>query len=316
MSKKKLQDYEIGNLDDLDFLSIFNVLEDIKNKQKKGSLQEYRKSYVNSLFSPLCSYAIDYLNENKEKPGIIGASKVSGINVIYITLNQTVFDLFFNREKGKIFSDAKNEIDYDVNYNEENYRLMKINFEKEYNFDQLLHILSLGEEINDTESNDLKLLKEVYHNKRKEIISTFRFGYTVQERIMNMLNIHSEKKIKELPNIIFFEKNKIKKSYNEVDRIVTVEEDAAISNFMVYFKSQFKKGKEIIKESFLDGETLILPQNSCNFIEIKTSANFFKEKKENQNNYFKYKAPSEISYFSYKDNSQKVAKQFIEKMNE
>ena len=32
-----------------------------------------------------------------------------------------------------------------------------------------------------------------------------------------MLNIHSEKKIKELPNIIFFEKNNIKKSYNEVN---------------------------------------------------------------------------------------------------
>ena len=320
MEKKKLQDYEIGNLDDLDFLNIFNVLEDIKKHQKKGSLQEYRKSYVNSLYSPICTYAIDYLNENKEKPGVIGESKVSGINVIYFTLNQTVFDLFFRREKGKIFSEGKNEIDYDVNYNEENYRLMNINFEKEYNFDQLLNILSLGEEMKDTEANDLEMLKEVYKNKRREIISTFRFGYTVQERIMNTLNIHSEKKIKELPNIIFFEKNNIKKSYSEVDRIVTVEEDSTISNFMVYFKSQFKKGKENKTESFMDGETLILPKNSCNFIEVKTSANFFKKKieKENQNNVnnFKYKTPSEISPFSYKDNSQKVAKQFIEKMNE
>ena len=89
MLKKKLQDYEIGNLDDLDFLNIFKTLEDIKKCQKIGSLQEYRKSYINSLFSPLCSYAIDYLNENKEKPGVIGTSKVSGINVIYIILGNS-----------------------------------------------------------------------------------------------------------------------------------------------------------------------------------------------------------------------------------
>ena len=175
MSKKKLQDYAIGNLVDLDFLDIFDVLDTIKNLQRNGSLQDYRKSYVNSLFSPLCSYAIDYLNENKEKPGVIGSSKVSGLNVIYITLNQTVFDLFFNRTRGKIFSDGKNEINYNINNDEENYRLMNIDFKKEYNFNQLLHILSLGEKINQAEEDDFKLLKEVYHNKRKEIISSFRF---------------------------------------------------------------------------------------------------------------------------------------------
>jgi len=319
MSKKKLQDYAIGNLVDLDFLDIFEVLDTIKNLQRNGSLQDYRKSYVNSLFSPLCSYAIDYLNENKEKPGVIGSSKVSGLNVIYITLNQTVFDLFFNRTRGKIFSDGKNEINYNINNDEENYRLMNIDFKKEYNFNQLLHILSLGEKINQDEEDDFKLLKEVYHNKRKEIISSFRFGYTIQERIMNMFNIHSEKEIKELPNIIFFENNNFNKNYNEIDRVVTVEEDSTISNFKVYYKSQFQNGKKIKNESFIDGEILILPKNSCNFIEVKTSANFFREKKEkeNQNNFnFKYKTPSESSTFSYNDNSQKEAKQFLEKMIE
>ena len=319
MSKKKLQDYAIGNLVDLDFLDIFEVLDTIKNLQRNGSLQDYRKSYVNSLFSPLCSYAIDYLNENKEKPGVIGSSKVSGLNVIYITLNQTVFDLFFNRTRGKIFSDGKNEINYNINNDEENYRLMNIDFKEEYNFNQLLHILSIREKINQAEEDDFKLLKEVYHNKRKEIISSFRFGYTIQERIMNMFNIHSEKEIKELPNIIFFENNNYNKNYNEIDRVVTVEEDSTISNFKVYYKSQFQNGKKIKNESFIDGEILILPKNSCNFIEVKTSANFFREKKEkeNQNNFnFKYKTPSESSTFSYNDNSQKEAKQFLEKMIE
>lgn len=93
--KKKLQDYEIGNLDDLDFLKVFKALENIKKSTKFGSLQEYRKSYVNSLFSPLCSYAIDYLNENKEKTGVIGTSIVTGKSVIYIILNQTVFWFIF-----------------------------------------------------------------------------------------------------------------------------------------------------------------------------------------------------------------------------
>lgn len=209
-----------------------------------------------------------------------------------------------------------------MNYDEENYRSMKIDFENEYKFNQLSHILSLGEIINDKEADDLKLLKEVYQNKRREIISSFRFGYTIQEKIMNMFHIHSNKEIKELPNIIFFEKNFENKSYKEIDRVITVKEDATISNFMVYYRSQFKEGKQIKTESFMDGEVLILPKNSCNFIEIKTSASFFKEKKDKEsqnnqnNNYFQYKAPSETSTLSYSNYSQKIAKQFLEKMKE
>ena len=107
---ESLSDYEIGNLYDLDFLKLFEILQEIKELEKKCILQEYRKSYVNSLFSPLCSYAIEYLNENQEKPGIIGKSKVSQIDALYMVLNQTVFDLFFLGEKGQIFDEGKNEI--------------------------------------------------------------------------------------------------------------------------------------------------------------------------------------------------------------
>ena len=325
---ESLSDYEIGNLYDLDFLKLFEILQEIKEQEKKCSLQEYRKSYVNSLFSPLCSYAIEYLNENQEKPGIIGKSKVSQIDALYMVLNQIVFDLFFRREKGQIFADGKNEINYDINYEDENYYEMRINYEKEYDFKEILNIISLGE-IKDNIEIDFKILKEVFKNKRREIISAFRFGYTVQERIMNMLSSHSDKEIKELPNIIFFKKNSSRKCYNEVDRIVTVKEDATISNFMVYLKTEFKNGKKVAQESFVEGKTLFLPKNSCNFIEIKTSSNFFKDKNEKENakekenveksDKFRYKTPSDKSSLTgkaYINKYEKIAKIFIEKMNE
>ena len=320
MKKKTLNDYEIGNLFDLDFLKIFDILKDIKEQIKNCTLQNYRKSYVNSLFSPLCSYAIEYLNDNKEKRGIIGKSKVSGIDVIYIILNQAVYDLFFHRKKGQIFNDGKNLINYNISSEDENYLELKLDYDLEYDFEDLFKALDIDNDIKEN-SDDIKILKEVVNNKRKEIISSFRFGYTVQERIMNLINNHSDKKIKELPNVIFFEKNELKKSYIEVDRIITVESNATLSNFLVFLKTKFKKGKNLVSTKiFKEGKVLSLPQNSCNFIEIKASSKYFKEKeqkKEKKNKFFEYKSPSEISSdLKYEDNSQKFAIQITKKMNE
>ena len=211
-------------------------------------------------------------------------------------------------------------------------------YSKNLQLEELQKIISFGEEIKD-DTEDFKLLNEVFKNKRREIISSFRFGYTIQERIMSTLFSNSDKKIKELPNVIFYKKkdsvysknfkkpNNRSKSFDEVDRIIFVDEDTRISNFLVYLKTKFQQGKESITKTFVDGETLVLPSHSINFIEVKTSANYFKEKNQNQEigDYLKSKTPSETSSISNKnskdsqkmeqDNSKKIAKDMIDKIN-
>ena len=152
MEKQSLTDYQIGILSDLDFMKIFEDLNKIKEGKIKSILQEYRLSYTNSLFTPLCLYSIEYLNDNEENPKIIGKSKINDIGVIYIILNQTVYDLFFLRKKGKIFPDVNNEIDYDINFKKENYYDIKIEDEKEYDFEGILSMVNLENNIEDTSS--------------------------------------------------------------------------------------------------------------------------------------------------------------------
>ena len=318
MKKQSLTDYEIGNLYDLDFLKAFENLNDIKEHKRKCSLQKYRKSYVNSLFTPLCSYSIEYLNNNDENIGIIGKSTVSGTHVIYTILNKAIYDLFFQREKGKIFVEVKTEINYKIKFDEENYYEPKINYDEKYSFEELLNIISLGE-IKDP-LIDLKVLKDVFYNKKREIISNFRFDCTTQERIMNAFISNSNKEIKELPNVIFFEKNNFKKTYVEIGRIITVEEQTTISNFLVYLETEFKNGKEVNKNSFIKGRELILPKNSCNFIEIKTSVDDFKGKYNKNEHYI---TPLEISSINEQSNvdenisnSKIIANQIMTKMIE
>ena len=345
MSKKKetLADYEIGNLVDFDFFKIFNIL--LLKEKKQYHHEELQKKFVNTLFTPLCSYAIEYLNNHDEKKGVIGTSTLDETKIIYLVLNQTVYDLFFRRTKGKIFAEGENEIDYDIKYNEENYIRFPIK-EKDYYLEDLQKMVRHGVEIKDETKDNLIYLNEVFNNKRREIISSFRFGYAIQERIISTLFSSSDKKLKELPNVIFYKKkdnkNKIdsgkhNKDYNEVDRIVFVDEneDVKISNFMVYLKTEFRQGKNDT-ETFEEGETLVLPKHSLNFIEVKTSANYFKEKETNKEFELKSGTSSEISSSSSsnkifyapkkddmnnsqkknKDNSTKMAKEIIRKIND
>lgn len=61
---------------------------------------------------------------------------------------QTVYDLFFLWSKGKIFAEGENEIDYDIKYEEENYKINIIK-EKEYAFEDLKKIVRFDEENKD-----------------------------------------------------------------------------------------------------------------------------------------------------------------------
>ena len=56
-------------------------------------------------------------------------------------------------------------------------------------------------------------IEELFKFKKKEILSRFKLGYSIQERIMNTLISNTCNKIIELPNLIFYSKNPKKKYF-------------------------------------------------------------------------------------------------------
>ena len=64
-----------------------------------------------------------------------------------------MYDLFFRRTKGKIFVEGETQIDYDIKYEEENYKK-----HKKYNLEELQKIMGFGEKIED-KNEVLKLSK-------------------------------------------------------------------------------------------------------------------------------------------------------------
>ena len=238
VQKESIQNYQIAISDDIDFLKILEIL-------KKNNFDEkyaINKKYVHSLFTPLLSFIIEYLNNSKEnKNKFIGKSKVFDIPVIYSLLNKEVYNLFFKKEKGKIF-EGNEEINYEFESENENYYISSIK-EKIINEQVLKDSLKefIGEEVNSLENQTIEKMLTL---KRREIISMFRLGYSLQERIVNYMHAKSGNQLIELPNIIFYKANKEKKLFNEMDRIITVKEDIQIDEFLVYLKAEFSPGNK------------------------------------------------------------------------
>ena len=116
-------------------------------------------------------------------------------------------------------------IDYDylkiaeiLNQNENTYNDQMI--KKSYSHSLFTPILSYMEisedklnEIASTfygEENYNGNIEELFKFKKKEILSRFKLGYSIQERIMNTLISNTCNKIIELPNLIFYSKNQKK----------------------------------------------------------------------------------------------------------
>ena len=179
-SQESINDYQLSKVIDYDYLKIAEILNQNENTYND---QMIKKSYSHSLFTPILSYIIEYLNNNQEKPGIVGKSIIDEIKIIYIILNHKIYDLFFKRDKGIIYmeisEDKLNEI-ASTFYGEENYN-----------------------------GN----IEELFKFKKKEILSRFKLGYSIQERIMNTLISNTCNKIIELPNLIFYSKNPKKKYF-------------------------------------------------------------------------------------------------------
>ena len=202
-SQESINDYQLSKVIDYDYLKIAEILNQNENTYND---QMIKKSYSHSLFTPILSYIIEYLNNNQEKPGIVGKSIIDEINIIYIILNHKIYDLFFKRDKGIIHNET-NEIDF--NMENENYYLSPVQVEEEISEDKLNEIASTfyGEE------NYNGNIEELFKFKKKEILSRFKLGYSIQERIMNTLISNTCNKIIELPNLIFYSKNPKKKYF-------------------------------------------------------------------------------------------------------
>ena len=319
MAKKieSIDDFQIINADDIDYLSLLKILQK-KEFDEKFSIN---KKYVHSLFTPLLSFIINYLNRNNKINNlIIGRSNILDIPVVYSILNKDIYDLFFKREKGKPFN-SDEEINYDTKQEEENYYISSVKPNVQKDGDSIKNILkeAINEDIEILLEN--QTLEAKFELKKKEIISMFRLGYSIQERIINLLKSNSENEITELPNIIFYKNNKNNKLFSEVDRIITVEKETKIKDFLVYLKAEIEpeKKEKLSIEEIPEGKILVLEKESCNFIEVKTSIyhlfdNDNNKKKLNNdnnaniNNEINIQNPSELT--SLHSNQKKKIKMF------
>ena len=172
------------------------------------------------------------------------------------------------------------EIDFDVPIEEENYFISSKNSESILNADSLKMIAAnlINEDVKFLQGKDLDTVEKIYEFKKRELISSFRMGYSTQERIVSMLLENSEDKVKELPNILFYQKNKKRKMYSEIDRILLYEKEMTFPNIKVYYKVKYNSGI-ISLEQNEKGENLIFEENSLNFIEVKNSINTLSEGK-------------------------------------
>ena len=276
-TKEQISNYQIFHTKNINLLKILDFL---TNKNFPIESEKIKENFNHSLFSPLLYFIIEYLNTKGEIKYKLGKGKYNSINVIYALLNKEIYDIFFLKTKEKIY-DEKIEINY-IQNEEENY--FRFDFkEKELNLNELQNFIKkiLNEEKFDI--NDIENLKKLLEFKKKELISTFKFEFTIQERIINLLIKKANNKIIELPNIIFYEKNKKNLMFDEIDRIVTCNEKTTVSNFLIFTKAEFRRNKVPDIKHYEKGIELEFQKNSCNFIEIKTSANFLIDKNLNKN---------------------------------
>ena len=293
-----LDDYLLSNARSIDFLKIIELLNKGINDIEK--IKKQTKPYFNSLFSPILSYIISYLNSNGEQKGVIGKGKIDEFEVVYTILNKRIYDLFFLRKKGKIY-DGTIEIDYNINKNEDNYQLTKFKKDKELNINKLRDFIAeiIDEEKAKIDFENKNLIKELYQFKKKEVISAFKLGYSIQEKILNMFLEKVTDKVEELPNIIFYKRNNINDInddnnnthenilFQEVDRVVKVEKEVKVPYFLVYSRAEFRRNMkqyEIKTITNIQGEVLKLQSNSCNFLEVKTSMKYLFDKESNNDN--------------------------------
>ena len=170
--KEKLSNYQLTLENTLDFEKIMKAIKAHVNLKDPDIF----KTYKHSLFSPILSFLIKYINEHGEKEGYIGKAKIKNLEVLYAVLNRETYDLFFNREKGTIGGEESTEIDFDSSMEEEDYLLSQQNYENILGTKALKIMASnlIDEDDSNFQGKDLDSIENIYEFKKREIISYFR----------------------------------------------------------------------------------------------------------------------------------------------
>ena len=247
------------NLQFNDFLlnSVDDYLE--SNKVLNFDKPIMTKKDSHSLFSPVLSFCINYLNSHKnednKKIGFFYDKKMD-LKFIYICLDKTIYDLFFLKRKKNL-----NGFDIDFSGEEDNENYIIFQSEGEKN---LFTQSEIEVEINE---------QSFYQLRKKEIISKFRRGYSIQEEIIENFFLNNEKFMNELPNLLLFHQyNNKNKYFCEFDRILFIEKKIDINKIFKYYLKFEITYEDVKEETFFEGKIINLEKNSVNFIEIKSSA--------------------------------------------
>ena len=173
MNQESFNDYQLTKIMEYNYSKIVDLLSKKKEYNKDGIIN---KSYAHSLFTPILSYIIDYLNFKEEQKGILGKSIIDEIEIIYIVLKHSIYYLFLKKEKGILFNGA-NEIDYKIE--KENYLIPKNKVDEEEELDiNALNKIACSFIL---EQNLVGNIKELFEFKKREIISSFKYGYLNHE---------------------------------------------------------------------------------------------------------------------------------------
>ena len=272
---------------ELDYESIADLID--KNEEIID-LKSYIKKYNHSLFSPILVYSISFLNKQKDYKQykyIIGLERLNNYKVLYTTLNPEMYNLYFLNKKKKI-----SEINCDFSGNkQEQYKNFKTGNKLSYNKKDIINMINedtnnIKEKENnnneDESENEYKYEDDEEYSlqnfsfeklcdlKHEIIISKFRSVYSQQERVIKKLK--ENKNYIEYPNLIFYENNKDKLHYKEIDRVLLLNQNEEFQLFKIYISIVNNE------KTFYDkGSILKLKEGSLNFIEIKTSINIFEK---------------------------------------
>ena len=99
----KLEDFQLSKISELDYEELAkNFLKE--NQRNFIDLNQFVKISNHSLFTPILVYSLDFINNKSninEYRNYIGVGTLQNVEVIYTTLNEKIYDLFFLKEKKK-----------------------------------------------------------------------------------------------------------------------------------------------------------------------------------------------------------------------
>ena len=274
-----IDDYEIGQQFNFDFLSFYQSLSDKEDEDNEELFEFETKEYHHSLFYPILKYCIDVLNNTKDLDKLkLNIGFYDHDNKIYVTVGRQMYDLFFTRGEGYInehkikYNCGKNNFGIKSIYKKKSEEVIKEY--KEY-FD--IPLETQKNEIKGIIENKADKLKitvlQLIENKKKNIISKFLKGYSHQESVIKAFEGKIHGKPTSLPNLIFKKCNTKGKTVEEIDQVYYMKLDKneeEIDGFDVFYYADFNQSPKV-ENIMHKGQKLKLENDSIYFIEIKKS---------------------------------------------